>query len=156
MPSRLLLVAVLLCCSTSTLLAAGASLAISPRVLQDMLRTSDSYLKVAGRQSISEGSIPFPAAIAFDADGCFAGYFPSADLSNLRFECIKGTERLALSAVAPEAAKQAAKSMAVLELIPSFAIGKCGECGTINADLRETLKSKGVEAIIIRADIALR
>lgn len=132
-----------------------ASYAISPKLLRDMLKTSDSHFNIANRNLISNDSIPFPAAIAFDAKGCFSGYFPSADLGKLTFECIEGSDTLALSEIAPDAAKQTENSLVVMKLVPSFADGRCSQCETIDAGIRHELDAKGMDAKIFLADIAI-
>lgn len=143
--------------STATATEPVAAVALKPAVLQALQRAGAAPKPATKGPSRSpldaEGMIHFPAAIAFGADGCFAGYFPYRDLKQLKFDCIGGLDRLALAEVHPEASKQAKGSLVVLELIPSFAIGMCTECETISADLRELLKSRSIDAKIFRVDI---
>lgn len=136
--------------------ASEAATAISPKILQDMVRTTEAHFELPAVERVDEGNIPIPAAIAYGSGGCFAGFFRNDDLEKLRFDCIPGTERLALSTVYADGVEQPKETMVVLELIPSFAIGRCAECDTIGRDLREKLKSIKVDATIIRAEIKYR
>lgn len=129
---------------------------ISPRILQDMVGTIASNDASVKSQPLTDRTIPFPAAIAYDKQGCFAGYFPNSDIQNIRFDCIKGLERFSLEVVHPEASRKRMGEMVVLELIPSFANDKCKPCGTMGEDLRSALKAKSIKAQIIRVDIGYR
>ncbi len=135
----------------------AAAVALKPAVLRALQRAGAAPRPTARGTTRSpldaDGVIRFPAAIAFDANGCFAGYFPYPDLKQLKFDCVAGVDQFALARVHPEAAKQAKGARVVLELLPSFAIGKCGDCETISADLREQLKSRSIDAKIFSVDI---
>jgi hypothetical protein len=129
---------------------------ISPRILQEMVGTIASSDGATSKLPLKERTIPFPAAIAYDKNGCFAGYFPNSALQNIRFACIEGQDRLSLQAVHPKAAKLTQGAPVVLELIPSFANNKCTACGTMGTDLRNQLKTMSIKAHIVRVDIGYR
>lgn len=135
----------------------AAAVALSPKVLRQMMQATPAPKPAAGTRTRPagsiEGAIPLPTAIAFDANGCFAGYFPYSDLKQLKFDCVAGVDQFALAKVHPEAAKQAKGSLVVLELVPSFAGDLCQPCSTISAELREQLKSHSIDAKIFRVDI---
>lgn len=126
---------------------------IAPKILQDMLRTSDAHSKVRKRELVSAGAIPIPAAIAFDSKGCFAGFYAAKELDAIKFDCIPETDRLALSKVLPERDSTDPATSVVLELIPGFAMGRCADCNTMADDLRDTLESKRIKAEIVPIDI---
>ncbi len=135
----------------------AAAVALSPKLLRQMMQATPAPKPAAGTRTRPagsiEGAIPLPTVIAFDANGCFAGYFPYRDLKQLKFDCLGGLDQLTLAKVHPEASKQAKGSPVVLELIPSFAIGKCTDCETISAELRELLKSRSIDATIFLVDL---
>lgn len=121
-----------------------------------MVGTIASNEASAKKQQLADRTIPFPAAIAYDKQGCFAGYFPNSDIQNIRFDCIKELERFSLEALHPEASRKSMGELVVLELIPSFANEKCKQCGTMGEDLRSLLKAKSIKAKIFRVDIGYR
>lgn len=131
----------------------NARVPIAPKVLQDMVRTSDARLKQRKRELVSDDAIPIPAAIAFDSTGCFAGFYAAKELDAIKFDCIPETDRLALSKVLPERDSTDPVTPVVLELIPGFAMGKCADCSTLAGDLRDTLESKRIKAEIVPIDI---
>lgn len=134
----------------------ASELELTPTMLQEMLVASDSHFKIKPQDRRSKDAIPIPSAIAFDNNGCFAGFFSAAELQKLSFKCIPKTGHLALTAIDSATAKMANSKLVVLELIPGFAIGRCAKCATMSQDLHNVLKSKGVEATVVRSTIGIR
>lgn len=155
---NVLITALLLLTASSGVICASntSELELTPKMLQDMLSASDSHFKKTTQERAPTDAIPIPAAIAFDIDGCFAGFFASAELQKLSFKCIPGTDQVALTAIDSAIAKSTRSKLVVLELIPSFAIGRCAKCDPMSQELRDVLKSKGVEATVVRSTIGMR
>ncbi|MBK6728038.1 MAG: hypothetical protein IPG63_12380 [Xanthomonadales bacterium] len=138
--------------------AAGTDPGISlkPKVLRQMMQaTTEPKATIDARTPMAagmEGAIPFPAAIAFAADGCFAGYFSQERLEELQFECIQGTDTLDLRKIDAATFAQAKGRRVVLELIPSFA-KPCAPCAAAPEALRSLLRKRKLDVKIALADI---